>query len=174
MNHLIEEAFRYAILTEKRSYDFYSRMSHIASDDKLKILFDQLAQEEAEHLKSFVVRYPGDELELLDLVNSNPKQEEQAYQVLLDAAQEGLSDKQALEISLQEEIDCLEKYSVMVDCIKEPNLRIIFELALEDSSQHCAKIKMEYLRLKREQGASFTMPTEAYQQQIKSPDRHCQ
>ena len=149
MNDFIEAAYRYAIITEKKSYDFYCRMARTVSDNRIKNLFDQLAQEEAEHVKSFVMRYPGDEFDLLALVNSHPQPDGPAYWASVASTLNGaLNEEQALEISLHEELDCLETYAAMVTCIKEPSLRALFEFAMDDSRQHYAKISDEYRRIK--------------------------
>lgn len=158
MNFLIEEAFRKAIITEKKSHDFYRQMARTISDQRISNLFELLAREEAEHMKTFVMRYPGDEFELLALVESLPKLDDPVFQEFLATANEGASIQRALEIALYEELDCLERYFTLVTCIREPGLRALFEHAMEDTSQHYAKIHNEYRRVTGKQDAGYTSP----------------
>lgn len=87
MDYFIEAAFRYEIHTGKKSLDSYCRRARTVSDNGIKSVSDQLARDEVDHPKTFVLRYPGDEFDLLALVNSQSARDHPT--VLVAAARDG-------------------------------------------------------------------------------------
>lgn len=147
MKHLIEEAFLNAILTEKKSYDFYRTMAETMHDNSLRTLFHQMADDEADHMRSFVMRYPGDEFDLLAMVNSKALTTKREQKGFSSPPHNDLEGSQALEISLFEELECLNYYSTLVTCINEPEFRSVFEFALQGNRRHYGQICDEYLKI---------------------------
>lgn len=99
MDNFIEAEFRYAILTGKKSHDFYCQMVRSVSDNGIISLLDQLVRDEVDHLKTFALRYPCDEFDLPALVNRQSVRDHPAD--LVAAIRDGpLCERNALEILL--------------------------------------------------------------------------
>jgi rubrerythrin len=147
MNQFLEEAFQKAITIEKRSLNFYHRMSARVKDEGARRMFEHLAKEETEHLIAFCKVYPGNPLCLLNILNRADDFDEPAYCSLMVAADGGINEKEALEISLREEQACIDSYSMFTGVINEPQLHEVFARALRDTHRHREMISDEYRRL---------------------------
>ena len=118
MDQLLEAAFIKAISIENQSLSFYRTMALRVGDEWTIKIFERMAEEESEHLKSFWAVYPGDVPELLNKVIRNNMFEETKYQELHDPVNAFIDELKALEISLLEErlvlttMPCLSKYFV--------------------------------------------------------------
>ena len=55
--YALQNAWRLAMQREQDAFDFYSKMAHEATDADLKVLFTELAQQEAEHKARLVREY---------------------------------------------------------------------------------------------------------------------
>lgn len=148
MEHFAKESLRIAILTEKRSYDFYRCAARIVGDERTRRVFELLADEETEHMKAFLSLYPGSEFgDLRTLMQQEPDLRNQAYRALIAEIDSTTREQQALEISLREEQACIEHYAVLATCLRERNLFEIFDRVLSETRRHYDLINEEYMRV---------------------------
>jgi rubrerythrin len=150
MEQSIAEALRTAICIEKNSFDFYRRAAELVSDERTRQVFEFLAGEEAEHMEAFLGMYPGNYYgDLLRLPDQSPDLDHQVNGELFETIGPALSAEQALEISLREEMNCLDLYSGLCRNLSDPRLREVFEQALDDTHTHCKVIDEEWMRIMR-------------------------
>ena len=148
MEHFAKESLRIAILTEKRSFDFYRCAAQLVKDERTRKVFELLAGEESEHMGAFLAHYPGGEFgDLLSLMSQPPDTNYQTYRALLAEIGTCTREQQALELSLREEQACIEHYAILTACLREPALSVIFEQALSDTRRHYELINDEYMRI---------------------------
>ena len=147
MEQFMVEALRTAILTEKKSHDFYKYAAQLVSNSRVRDLFDFLAKEEVVHLQAFYEIFPenchGD---IQSLMKQPINLDNPIYQALMDEVDIDTRERQALEISLREERACIDNYTIMVGCFREPQMRGVFKMALNDTYKHYKIIQKEYMR----------------------------
>jgi rubrerythrin len=145
MLHLIEEAVRVAIVTEKNSFDFYRSAAVKATNSSVRCLCEQLAEQKAKHLEQFMGLYPGSEFgDLESLLTNPPNLTSPQHRALLSDLIESTGAKEALELALQEEEVCLGRYSVLMAAIRVPAVHAVFQEALNATLRHCEAIRVEY------------------------------
>ena len=148
MLHLIEEAVRVAIVTEKNSFDFYRSVAVKAQNSSVRCLCERLTEEKAKHLEQFMRLYPGSEFgELESLLANPPNLTSPQHRALLSDLTESIGVKEALELALQEEEICLDRYSVLMAAIRAPAVHAVFQEALDATIRHREAIRDEYHRL---------------------------
>lgn len=161
MDPLVEAAFIKAISIENQSLNFYRTMALKAGDERTRKIFERLAAEESEHLKSFCSVYPGDVPELLNKIIRTTMSVDTKCKDLLDSDTSVSDELKALELSLLEETACIDYYAMFVDVIRDAGIQEVFARALTDTRNHLEMISDEYLRLRgvgsREEG---TFPVE--------------
>lgn len=146
MNQLLEAAFIKAISIESQSLNLYRTMAFKAGDDRTRAMFERMADEESEHLKSFLNSYPGDIFELLQKIGQQTSPAQPKHRELLDSAGCVTDELKALEISLLEEQACIDYYAMFVDIIRDASIHEVFLRALTDTRNHLDIISDEYLR----------------------------
>lgn len=147
MESFAEEALRLAIHTEKSSHDFYRYAAGRAKNEAVREIFAQLASEEAEHMAAFLARYEGDDiLQLQDTGEAPGGPDPRRYGELVGAIDSIFDEAQALRLALGEEQACIDSYTVLVETLREPELRAIFEQALDDTRRHYEQLRQQYLR----------------------------
>ncbi|WP_168206104.1 ferritin family protein [Geobacter sp. FeAm09] len=147
MDIFVTEAFHTAIRIEKQSYDFYRNMATVVKDGRTRKVFELLADEEAGHLDAFIKVYPGSGFDLLKLLDRPEDGEPPDYGAADLSAVLDVNEKDALEISLREEASCIERYSAITMALRDPQLRDIFQEALEQTCKHFELVNAEYLRV---------------------------
>lgn len=148
MDHLVEAAFIKAISIENQSLNFYRTMALKAGDPRTKKIFERMAEEESEHLKSFCNIYPGDVSDLLNKIIRINMFEDTKNQHLLELVTAATDELKALEFSLLEEKSCIDYYAMFVDVIRDASIQEVFTKALTDTRSHLEIISDEYLRLR--------------------------
>jgi len=148
MGHFIEELLREAIYTEKKSCDFCQLAASMVSDKRTKEVFSQLADEEFEHARSFFVLYTGSEFASTDLLSRHPGFEDPIFERLLEVLGTENKDERALELALNGEQGCIDRYSTLVHTIREPKYRDAFVEALHRSRRQYRTIEQEYHRVR--------------------------
>jgi rubrerythrin len=146
----VQEALKLAIRAEKDSLDFYRKAASVTKNERAKKVFNLLADEEAEHLKSFFVLYKGDEFgELNSFMASPPDTSSATYLALKNAIDKETHEQKALEIALKEEQACIEHYSLFARDIVDPLVRNIFERVVKETRKHYELIESEYAHVMR-------------------------
>lgn len=148
MNELMQEAMRVAIVTEKNIFDFYRSAAAQVQNSTVRNLCQQLADKEARHLELFLAQYHGSEFgDLQSLLAAPPHLTSPLRRSLLTGMAGRIGEKEALELALQEEELCLDRYSVLVTALREPALHAMFQTALDETAQHCELLREEYRQL---------------------------
>ncbi|MGD0585581.1 MAG: ferritin family protein [Oryzomonas sp.] len=147
MDASVKEAFHTAILIEKQSYDLYRNMAMVVNDGGTRKVFELLADEEADHLDAFIKGYPGNGFDLLRLLDRPYDFEPPDYSAIDLSAELNVNEKDALELSLREELSCIDHYSAITTSLREPKLCKIFQQALDQTRKHFAIVNAEYMRI---------------------------
>jgi rubrerythrin len=148
--YTVQEALKMAIRAEKDSMDFYRKAASVTRNDRAKKVFRLLANEEVEHLKSFFDLYTGGEFGDLQTFLASPPDKSSAMIVALkNAIDRETHEQKALEIALQEEKACIERYSQFARDIVDPLVRSIFERVVKETRKHFELIESEYAHVMR-------------------------
>jgi rubrerythrin len=143
--YTVQEALKLAIRAEKDSMDFYRKAASVTKNERAKKVFRLLASEEAEHLKSFFDLYPGEEFgDLQTFMASPPDKSSAQILALKKAIDKETHEQKALEIALQEEKACIERYAQFAMNIVDPLVRGIFERVVKETRKHYELIESEY------------------------------
>ncbi len=143
-----EEALKLAIQAEKDSMDFYRRAGTVTRNERAKKVFDLLAGEEIDHLKSFFDHYKGKEFgDLNSFMLTPPNPKNQAYAALEKAIDEETHEQKALEIALKEEKSCIDHYSLLAKDMVDPLVRNVFERVVKETQKHYDLIEDEYMHV---------------------------
>jgi len=147
MEIFIEEAFRVAVLTEKNSSDFYRSAAAKAGNGRGKQVLEQLANEEAEHIKEILGLYSGVNLGSLLSILEQPINQNLPDLDRRQKIDEHMTERHALGMALSLEKSCMERYEAFVASFREPKVRKVFEQALHMSRQHYQGIEEKFRQL---------------------------
>lgn len=148
--YTVQEALRLAIRAEKDSMDFYKKAASVTKIERAKKVFRLLAEEEAEHLKSFFDHYEGEEFgDLQSFAASPPNKSSATYIALKKAIDKDTHEQKALEIALREEKACIERYTQFARDIVDPLVRGIFARVVKETQKHYELIESEYAQVMR-------------------------
>lgn len=148
--YTVQEALKLAIRAEKDSMDFYRKAASVTKNERAKKVFRLLAEEEAEHLKSFFDLYQGEEFgDLQTFMASPPDKSSATILALKKAIDKETHEQKALEIALQEEKACIEQYTQFAKDIVDPLVRGIFERVVRETRKHYDLIESEYAHVMR-------------------------
>jgi rubrerythrin len=148
--YTVQEALRLAIRAEKDSMDFYKKAASVTKNERAKKVFRLLAEEEAEHLKSFFDLYTGGEFGDIQTFTASPPDKSSATILALkQAIDKETHEQKALEIALQEEKACIERYTQFARDIVDPLVRGIFERVVKETRKHFELIESEYAHVMR-------------------------
>jgi len=148
MEDSLASAVREAILTEKNSFEFYCLASEKVANEESKRVFEMLAGEEIDHLNAFLKIYEGDEFgELHRLVRDPYDPNHPVNKALLEAVDTDMTEEHALNVALQEEQSCIDRYTTLLATITEPAAIQVFAKAIRETRKHYDVIKEEYMRI---------------------------
>lgn len=144
----LEEALKEAIKGEKDSIDFYRKAASVATNERAKKVFENLANEEVSHLKSFFVHYKGKEFgDVETYMKTPPDTNNPTYRALMKVICDATMEKQALEIAMKEEKSVVDHYTVLAKDIVDPLVKGIFERVVKETQGHYELIEDEYMHL---------------------------
>ncbi|HBA73045.1 MAG: hypothetical protein A2X82_13585 [Geobacteraceae bacterium GWC2_55_20] len=155
MKTLQDTAFLTAIATGIRSLSFYRTMAYKFNDIHTKKLFELLAHKEADHLHAVCRLCPDSKQDLVPILIDNGMYAYPYYCSMLNSADVNISEKDALQIAIKDELACIENYSAFVENIENHSIRNVFEKILKDTYRHCELISDEYSRITK--GAASTL-----------------
>jgi erythrin-vacuolar iron transport family protein len=146
MEFLIEEAYRVAVLTEKTSLDFYRKAAAKASGGSGKTVLEQLVRDETEHIKEILRLYPGAGLgNLWSTIAWPDNWVSSEFDDCLQETDGQMTERNAIALALCRERSCMDQYEIFVATLREPEVRQVFERALQLSRRHY-KVLEEKLR----------------------------
>jgi rubrerythrin len=146
MESTLKAVFVTAIEVENRSMSFYHAIAFKLNDIRAKQFFVQMSKEEESHLELICNLYPGDTVDLVDILFKSNMYLDPYYCSLLKSFDEDRSIEHALKISLKEEQACIDKYSVFAETIRPPQVHAVFVQILNETHKHCDMIEQEYMR----------------------------
>lgn len=135
MEQIVEEAFRIAIVAEKKSHDLYLQACAMIPEGSEKAVLQRLADDQETNLFRIVERCPYpvqhliEEPERLFSVNDYPQERR-----LVNLLRVALNDKYA----------CVARYETYLEAFREPAVYQVFQLAREMSSKLLRRISEEY------------------------------
>ena len=149
MKTLQDTAFLTAIATEIRSLSFYRTMAYKFENNHIQKVFELLAHEEAEHLQSICRLYPDSKKDLVPILIDNGMYAYPYYCSMFNSSDINISEKDALQIAIKDELACIENYSACVENMEENHIRNVFERILKDTYRHCELISEEFSRINK-------------------------
>jgi len=156
MKTLQNTAFLTAIATGIRSLSFYRTMAYKFNNNHTQKVFELLAHEEAEHLQSICRLCPDSKQDLVPILIDNGMYAYPYYCSMFNSADINISEKDALQIAIKDELACIENYSAFVENIEESHLRNVFERILKDTYRHCELISEEYSWITKGSASTLT------------------
>ena len=145
-NH--QEAIKIAAQSEKELMCFYRRAAEKTSQLAGKKVFEQLAEDEKEHVHHFFRAYRGSDIGSIDDFLNAPCQWSEAMIKEIDGlvgAQ--VKDRRAMEIAMQKEQQLEQRLRNTASRIVDPGARIIFDQMAKETRHHYEIIESEYARL---------------------------
>jgi rubrerythrin len=113
-------------------------------------VFRLLAEEEKEHLEAFFHHYDGEDLGTLEeFLKRPPDRDSPMNGALKRAIDKETHEQKALEIALQEEKACMDRYSQFARDMVDPLVRGIFERVVKETRKHYELIESEYAHVMR-------------------------
>lgn len=141
------EIFDFALAIEKNGQAFYQAMAALAKDERVKELFQRLAEEEAQHFQDFgrlkekvtsynpPESYPGEyEAYMKALVNSHIFSQKLDPEAL---AQGISSDQEALDLAIQLEKDALLFFTGLRNLVSYVEVKFVDELLAQERKHLC-------------------------------------
>ena len=146
--YALQEALKLAIKAEKDSMDFYRKAAALVKNERAKQVLEMLANEEAGHLKAFFDHYQGGEFgDLKSYMESPPDEKNPSYVRLLNAVDENMVEKTALELAMAEEKTCIGQYTQLARDMIDPGVRAVFERVVKETQGHYDMIESEYAHI---------------------------
>ncbi|MDD2364800.1 MAG: ferritin family protein [Desulfuromonadaceae bacterium] len=146
--YTLQEALALAIRAEKDSMDFYRKALSVATNERAKKVFELLANEEVEHLKSFFEHYKGTEFgDFKSCIDSPVNVKNPTYVKLMKAIDDKVVEQKALELALIEEKECIGQYTQLAQGVVDPGVRSVFERVVKETQRHYDLIESEYAHI---------------------------
>ncbi len=143
----LKQALRKMLQTELDAMRYYQQASRYMQDEGAIYHFNQLAQEELEHARTFYDVYPGDELpEFEEMVKSLPEQPaHQQRKIQLEVSR--LNEKRALQLAIELERSVARELQQMLKEVYSPAARAAIEKNIESTRGHLELIEEDFQRL---------------------------
>ena len=151
MEAMIENALRELIISEKNNFDFYRQAAEMVSDNKTKQVFEHLAGEEIGYLHVFTTIYLGSGYgnDIKKLTKLPPDHTYPPYSALIREGTTNGCEQRALELSLQQILACMKRYTRLAADLSNPRLSMLFGRALRKTYTYYGIIHREYMRVIR-------------------------
>ena len=142
-------ALRKMLQVELDAMQYYQQATRFMQDQGAIDHFNQLAQEELVHARSFYNIYPDNDLpEFAEMINNLPEQAPSLKGVdqLLMAR---LTEQHALQLAIKLEKALAESLEKMLNQMQSPAARAVIEMNIESTRGHLELIEQDYQRLFR-------------------------
>lgn len=145
-NH--QQAIKLAVETEKELMCFYQRAAEKTSNPSGKRVFEQLANDEQEHVTHLFRHYRGGDIGSLDEFMKAPCQWSEAMLKELDELiDEQVKERRAMEIAMQKEQQLEQSLRNTARQIVDPGVRTVFDRMAKETRNHYQIIESEYAHL---------------------------
>ena len=143
----LKQTLRKMLQAELEAMQYYQQASRFMQDEGAVYHFNQLAQEELEHARTFYDVYPGDDLpEFDELVKGMPMQPaDQQLGIRREVTE--LSEKQALQMAIELEKEVAEDLQQLLKEVCSPAARATIEQNIESTKGHLELIEEDFNRL---------------------------
>ncbi len=137
----VEEILDFAIKSEERSYEFYTRLAEKVKRENMKKVFLEFAEEEKGHKEKLLRIKEGEMLlpvreKVMDL-----KIAEYVEDVEPDI---DLDYNQALIIAMKSEKAAYRMYQDLADTVEDPDLKNILQGLAQEEAKHKLRFEIEY------------------------------
>ena len=144
----IQEAIKRSIQTEKNAMNFYQLGALKMNNPDARRTFELLAKEEREHASHFYTIYQGTDIPSLDeFLDSPPDNESSWVSTISRLISEDFSEKNALELAMEQEKNLEEALLDTASKIDVPEIKVVYELNAKETHHHYLLIESEYARL---------------------------
>jgi len=145
-NH--QEAIKIAVQSEKELMCFYQRAAEKTSHEGGKKVFEQLANDEQEHVNHFFRHYRGSDIGTIEEFMNAPCQWSEGVIKEIDALVDTqVKDRRAMEIALHKERELEQRLRNTARQIVDPGVRVVFDQMARETHHHYEIIESEYARL---------------------------
>ncbi len=143
----LKQTLRKMLQLELEAMQYYQQASRFLQDEGASYHFDQLAQEELEHARTFHEVYPDTDLpELAQLIEQLPKQAA-ALKAVDQHLIARLTEQQALQLAIKLEKTTAESLRKFLEQVQSPAARATIEKNIESTLGHLELIEQDYQRL---------------------------
>lgn len=133
----LKAAIRRAILTEKDARDYYLHASGRMSDERARLTFCILANEELEHARSFYDLYEWDDLEpFKELIEGPPDVNSEWWEAIEQTRLADFDEQRALSLAIEREGDLENRLRAIAERISDPKAREIFLINARSTHEH--------------------------------------
>jgi len=144
----IWQAVLEAIQTEKNAMYFYQRAALRMQDPAARKIFEQLAEDEKEHVDAFFEVYQGAEIpDLPDYLSRESGGSSDWMEELSGLLDGGFDDLKALQLAMLKELHLEKHLRQTAQAISDPAVRAVYEVNADSTRQHFLAIEAEYSRL---------------------------
>ena len=137
-----DEILQFAIAKEIEAYNFYLALADRVADQRIRKVFEELAQEELEHKARL-------ELEVMKLgktiaVEENPVRPERSYIVSNDPSPLDMDYKDMLMLGMEKEEAAFRTYVNLVASVSNEKSREVLLALAEEEVRHKLRFQTEY------------------------------
>jgi len=148
MSREVQEAIKNSLEIEKHAMNFYRYAAQRFKDADSKRMFEFLSKEEREHASHFFRIYQGDDIPSLEVFLESQSDFEAGWlATAIKSFGEDLTEKKAMEIALEKEINLEKSLRNMAENMKDPEVRAVYELNINETHNHYLMIESEYARI---------------------------
>lgn len=145
----LKQALRNMLQIELEAMQFYQQASHYLQDEGAIYHFDQLAQEELQHARSFYDVYPGTDLSAFSQLVQDLPQQVATLKVIDQQLVARLTEQQALRLAMKMEKATADNLQKILEQVHSAAARAVIEQNIEATLGHLELIEQDYLRLSR-------------------------
>lgn len=147
MEHLVEEAFRVAIVNELKSQHLLWTAAAAMPAGNCKTVLERLAGEESKLVEQMMERYP---YPLSGVVAKEEAPRDCSGRLSVEQNGAGISNEQnlvkVLRSALHDKYVCVARYQTFIDSFRDPEVCGVFQLAIDMSRDLLEAIAEEYRR----------------------------
>jgi len=141
----LRSSVREAIQTEKDFMDFYRLAAARMFNQRARLTFKLLSNEERAHALTFYKAYPGKDLPPFDdLMAEPPDPQTDWWQDLRGMNLGDFDEKKALALAIDRETALEERLRARADAIDDPQVREVFLSNAESTHRHLEVIRQDY------------------------------
>lgn len=145
----LKQALRKMLQVELEAMQYYQQATRFMQDQGAIYHFNQLAQEELEHARTFYDVYPDDDLPAFEELVKNLPEQNATIKGIDQHLIARLTEQHALQLAIKLESAVAERLQEMLKQVQSPAARTVIAKNVESTLGHLELIEQDYQRLFR-------------------------